>query len=215
MGLSRAGSAERKKTVALAASVMLGALALAIDYTMKFTGAKDIISTPWRLAFPQLAFLKFDLDGIPLFCATAFFGLTAGGIASAILGLGIFARAPHLFGLVGGSMKALAEFSTSAGAYMGLRARRTGPSWASCILSALLARVLVMMGANMLVLPLVYQVPVGVALGLLPLIAFFNVIQGSITAILGLSVAQAVAKRAYHVLPEDAPLLAALGKPPA
>ena len=214
MGLGRASSAERKKTIALTASVMLGALALAVDYTMKFTGAKDIISTPWRLTFPQLGFLKFDLDGVPLFCAMAFFGLTAGGIASVILGLGIFARAPHIFGFVGGTMKALAEFSTSIGAYLGLRSKWGRPSWASCVFLALLTRVMVMMGANMVVLPLVYQVPVGVALGLLPFIALFNIIQGLITAVLGLSVAQAVARRAFHILPEDAPLLACLKEPP-
>ena len=189
----------------LTASIMLGALAIAIDYTMKFTGAKEVVSAPWKALFPQLGFLKFDLDGIPLFCAMAFFGLAAGGLASAILGLGIFVRAPHLFGLVGGSMKALAEFSTLTGAYLSAKAGVRKHRLAACISLALLTRVLVMMGANMVVMPCVYGMPVQVALSLLPFIALFNVIQGSITVLLGLSVAEAVARRAPHVIPEDAP----------
>ena len=192
----------------LAASAMLGALAMAIDYTMKFAGAKEFISTPWRLAFPQLGFLKFDFDGVPIFCATAFFGLTAGALASAILGLGILARAPHLFGLVGGSMKALAEFSTSAGAYLGLKMKRERPPTAVCVALALLARVMAMALANLAILPLAYGIPVSVVLGLLPLIALFNILQGLITTLLGLSVALAVIRRAPHVLPEGAPLQA-------
>ena len=197
-----------RPTLVLAASTMLGALALAIDYGMKFSGAKEFISAPWRLAFPHLAFLKFDLDGIPIFCAMALFGLTASAIASAILGLGILARAPHLFGLVGGSMKALAEFSTSAGAYLGMRVGRGRVRTALCVLLALIMRIIAMSLANLAILPPAYGIPVPVLLGLLPLIALFNILQGLITALLGLSVALAVARRAPHILPEGAPLRA-------
>ena len=188
---------------------MLGALAIAVDYAMKFSGAKEFISTPWRMAFPQLAYLKFDLDGIPLFCAMAFFGLPAGALASAILGLGIMVRAPGLSGLVGGSMKALAEFSTLLGAYLGLRlgSRTEKPLWAWASLG-LLTRVTVMCLANVLVVPWVYQIPLEAMLVLLPLIALFNILQGAITIYLGLSVARAVLARASHLLPEDAPLMA-------
>ena len=197
-----------RPTLVLAASAMLGALALAIDYTMRFTGAKEFISTPWRLAFPQLYFLKFDLDGVPIFCSTAFFGLTAGAVTSVILGLGILARAPHLFGLVGGSMKALAEFSTSAGAYLGLKMKRGRPPTVACVALALSARVMVMVPTNLAILPLAYGIPMPVVLSLLPFIALFNIIHGLITTLLGLSVALAVVRRAPHILPEGAPLQA-------
>jgi len=194
---------------------MLGALAIAVDYAMALSGVKKLISTPWRIAFPQppLVYLKFDIDGIPLFCAMAFFGLPAGALASAMLGLGIMVRAPGLPGLVGGSMKALAEFSTLMGSYSGLRlgSRTGGRAWAWASLG-LLTRVAVMCPANVLVVPLVYQIPLEAVLVLLPLIALFNVLQGAITIYLGLSVAKAVLARASHILPEDAPLMAWFGK---
>jgi len=203
----------RKKVLVLSSSAMLGALAIAIDYAMKFYGAKKLISTPWMMAFPELAYLKFDLDGIPLFCAMAFFGLPAGALASVMLGLGIIIRAPSLSGLVGGSMKALAEFSTLLGSYLGLRlgsrASKRAWAWAS---PGLLTRAAIMCVANVLVVPWVCQMPLEALLVLLPPIALFNVLQGAITIYLGLSVAKAVLARASHILPEDAPLMAWFGK---
>ena len=192
-------------TLALAGSAMLGALAVALDYALKYTGLKDLMSAPWAMAFPHLYFLKFDIDGVPIFCAMSFFGLAASGLASTVLGLAIFVRAPHLIGLVGGAMKGLAEFSTVAGAYLGLRlpGRRR---WAWTLLGPL-SRAGVMSLANLVVTPLVFQWPFELALALLPFIALFNLIQGAITTYLGLAVALAVLRRASHVLPAQAPIL--------
>jgi len=189
----------------LAGSTMLGALAVAIDYTMKFSGAKELMSAPWAMAFPHLAFLKFDLDGIPIFCSMSFFGLAAGCLTSVILGLAIIARAPSLFGLVGGSMKALAELSTIAGAYAGLRAAKRA-RWAWTTLGPI-TRAAVMCLANLVITPTIYQLPLAVVMGLMPFIALFNIIQGAITTYLGLPVALAVVRRAPGILPADAPIM--------
>ena len=192
-------------TLALAGATMLGALTAALDYATKATGVKEFMSSPWAIAFPHLAFLKFDLDGIPIFCATAFFGLTAGALASIIMGLAIAVRAPSLMGFAGASMKALAEFSNMVGVYVALRkARRARWAWLSL---GLLTRALVMCLANLIVVPLLFPWPLAFVVSALPLIALFNILQGAITTYLGLAVALAVVKRAPHILPRDAPIL--------
>ena len=184
---------------------MLGALSAAIDYSMMFSGLKDLMSSPWALAFPHLHFLKFDFDGVPIFCSTAFFGLTAGLLASIIMGLAIAIRASGLVELVGAVMKALAESSTMVGAYLALvKAKRARGLWLSL---GPITRAAVMCLANLLVVPHLFQQPMAFVVGLMPLIALFNIIQGSITTYLGMAVALAVVKRAPHLLPEGAPIL--------
>ena len=190
---------------------MLGALSAAIDYSMKFSGLKDIMSSPWALAFPHLAFLKLDFDGVPIFCSTAFFGLTAGLLASIIMGLAIAIRASSLVELVGAVMKALAESSTMVGAYLALvKAKRARGLWLSL---GPITRAAVMCLANLLVVPHLFQQPMAFVVGLMPLIALFNIIQGSITTYLGMAVALAVVKRAPHLLPKDAPILGGQSSP--
>ncbi|RLI39163.1 hypothetical protein DRO60_01980 [Candidatus Bathyarchaeota archaeon] len=192
-------------TLALAGATMLGALSVAVDYSMEFSGLKDLMSSPWAMAFPFLSFLKFDFDGVPIFCSTALFGLTAGFLASVIMGLAIAIRASGLIGLVGAAMKALAEASTMVGAYLALvKARRARGLWLSL---GPITRAAVMCLANLFVVPHLFQQPLAFVVGLMPLIAFFNIIQGSITTYLGMAVALAVVKRAPHLLPEDAPIL--------
>ena len=183
---------ERKKTFKLAGSAALAALAIAIDFTMKVSGAKDIISLPWRLAFPFLLMLKFDLSGVPVFCAMALFDMPSAAAASAILGLFIMMRSGNV---LAGAMKCLAEFWTVAGSYVGLiwlKGRRrvfsTSPG--------LLARAIAMCLICSTFLPL----------GYLPFLALFNVIQGAITTYLGLAVVEALERRAPHLVPEDAPI---------
>jgi len=190
-------------TFVLAGTAMLGALGVALDYAMKFTGAKDIMSTPWRLAFPYLGFLKFDLTGVPIFCAMAFFGLASGGATAAIVGVAITLRGG--VDLVGGSMKALAEFSTMVGAYVAL-GKLKWRKWVAAFMGPVV-RAAFMCIANIIVVPLYYQVPFGVVLSWTPLIALFNIIQGCITVYLGLLVVEAVLRRASHLLPRDAPAL--------
>ena len=183
----------RRKTFKLAGSATLTALSIAIDFAMKISGAKDAISLPWRLAFPFLFMLKFDLSGVPIFCAMALFDVPSAAAASAILGFFITMRSGNV---LAGAMKGLAEFWTVAGSYVGLvwlkgrrRVLSTSPG--------LLARAIAMCLICSAFLPLSY----------LPFLALFNVIQGAITTYLGLAVIEALERRAPHLIPEDAPIL--------
>ena len=59
----------------------------------------------------------------------------------------------------------------------------------------LLFRVTAMGLANIIILPAFYGIPESVAYGMLPLIAVFNVAQGTITVLLGIFLDKAVKKR--------------------
>ena len=182
-----------RSTFKLAGSAALAALSIAVDFSMKVSGAKDIMSLPWRLAFPFLFMLKFDLSGVPIFCAMALFDLPSAAAVSAILALFIVMRSGNV---LAGAMKGLAEFWTVAGAYTGLlwlRGRRRVLSTSP----GLLARAIAMCLICSTFLPI----------GYLPFLALFNVIQGAITTYLGLAVIETLEKRAPHLVPEDAPIL--------
>lgn len=59
----------------------------------------------------------------------------------------------------------------------------------------LLFRVAAMSLANIIILPAFYGIPESVAYGMLPLIAVFNIAQGTITVLLGIFLNEAVKKR--------------------
>jgi len=180
-------------TFKLAGSATLAALAIAIDFSMKISGAKDIMSLPWRLAFPFLFMLKFDLSGVPVFCTMALFDLPSAAAVSMVLGLYIVMRSGNV---LAGTMKGLAEFWTVVGSYIGLiwfKGRRKVVSSSP----GLLARA----AAMCLVCSPIFPI------GYLPFLALFNVVQGAITTYLGLTVIKVIEKRAPHLIPSDAPIL--------
>jgi hypothetical protein len=113
-----------------------------------------------------------------------------------VAGLGIFARSGNL---LSAAIKSVAELSTIAGLYLGLRATATrvlDGRWivvSTCVSVA--TRVAVMTLTNLYVLPNFYGVPVEATIGLLPLIAAFNVVQGAVTAGLGIFLDRAVRRR--------------------
>ncbi|MFH0850143.1 MAG: hypothetical protein V1924_04285 [Candidatus Bathyarchaeota archaeon] len=167
------------KTVKITGTAILAALVIVFDYALKFSGLK--------IPFPWMPFLKFDFTGIPIVLSYLLFGASSAASTSLIACLGIVARSGDL---VGGSMKALAEFSTVMGLASGHRLtggadRVVSVRGAYIFASALLARIIAMSIFNLIVLPRYYGVPFSVALGMLPLLGVFNGMQGALTVGLG------------------------------
>jgi len=176
-----------RKTVNLVGTAILAALVIVFDYTLKASGLK--------IPFPWMPFLKFDFTGIPIVVSLLMFGLPSGGLTSAVASLGIIARSGDL---IGGLMKGIAEFSTVAGMAVGLRlggnpdsATTRGISY----VTGVLIRILVMSLWNLAVLPNYYGIPFSAAIAMLPLLAVFNGMQGTLTVVVGYALYEAYKKR--------------------
>ena len=178
----------RNRTAKLTGTSILAALVLVFDYALKYSGLK--------IPFPWYPTLKFDFTGVPVVLSLLMYGPDSALITSLVAGLGIFARSGNL---LSAAIKSVAELSTVAGLYLGLRATATrllDDRWivvSSCVSVA--TRVAVMTLTNLYVLPNFYGVPVEATMGLLPLIAAFNVVQGAVTAGLGVFLDKAVRRR--------------------
>ena len=96
-------------TKTLGGTVVLGALVVVFDFTMKYSALK--------IRFPWLPFLKFDFTGIPIVLSFLLFGLMSGATTSTIALLAILGRSGDV---IGSSMKGLAELSTILGMALGL-----------------------------------------------------------------------------------------------
>jgi riboflavin transporter FmnP len=176
-------------TARLTGTAVLAALVIVFDYALKFSGLK--------IPFPWMPFLKFDFTGVPIILSYLLFGASSAASTSLIACLGIVARSGDL---VGGSMKALAEFSTVTGMVIGHRV--TGPSNKVASIrglivfaSALLSRVLAMSLFNLVVLPRYHGIPFNVVVGMLPILGLFNGMQGALTVGLGQILYTAYRKR--------------------
>jgi riboflavin transporter FmnP len=157
-------------TKTLAGTAILGAFVVVFDYSLKYSG--------FKIPFPWLPYLKFDFTGVPIVLSLLFFGLASGITTSAVALLAILARSGDV---VGATMKALAEFSTILGMAIGLRLlkRNTKPTKILSSALGLSLRSIVMLLANLIVFP---TMAVTYAI---PLLIFFNAIQGSISIIFG------------------------------
>jgi hypothetical protein len=97
-------------------------------------------------------------------------------------------------------MKVVAEFTTVLGMWAGLtlasriRAGR-GTGKAAAYVLGILLRVICMGAANLVVMPAYYGMPYPVVVGMTPLIAAFNVAQGSLTILLGYFLHEAYLRR--------------------
>ena len=170
-------------------TALLAALTIVIDYAFKFSGLK--------LPFPWMPTLKFDFTGIPIALSLLLYGLPSALTTSAVAFVGIVARSGDV---VGAAMKFASEFSIVLGLAIGMRlVRKLGPkiTQASGTTLGIVFRVGAMSLANLAVLPAFYGLPVGVAYGMLPLIAIFNVAQGAITILLALFIHGAVVRRLH------------------
>jgi len=177
------------RTAKITGTAILASMVIVFDYALKFSGLK--------IPFPWMPFLKFDFTGIPIILSYLFFGMSSAASTSLIASLGIIARSGDL---VGGSMKAIAEFSTVVGMLLGHRliGRNNQPNSIRgfiVFISAIIARIIAMSLANLVVLPQYYGIPFNVAIGMLPLLGVFNAIQGAVTVGLGQLVFRGYRKR--------------------
>lgn len=178
-----------RKSVNLTGTAILAALVIVFDYTLKYSGLK--------IPFPWMPFLKFDFTGIPIVVSLMMFGLPSGGFTSTVASLGIIARSGDI---VSGLMKGFAEFSTVAGMAVGLRLMGSdqdsvmtkGVSY----VTGVLARIIVMSLWNLVVLPYYYGMPFDAVVGMLPMLAVFNGMQGTITVVVGYTLYEAYKRRA-------------------
>ncbi|HUS77617.1 MAG TPA: hypothetical protein VM050_02995 [Patescibacteria group bacterium] len=178
-----------RNTVRLTGTAILAALAIVFDYTLKFSGLK--------IPFPWMPFLKFDFTGVPIVTALLMFDLTSGTVTSIVAALGIIARSGDL---IGGAMKGIAEISTVTGLAGGRNLSHRlglgpGSSRILSYLAGVALRIIIMSGWNMIVLPRYYGVPFNVAVGMLPLLALFNGMQGALTVVFGTLLHEAYVRR--------------------
>ena len=173
------------KSARLTGTAILAALVIVFDYTLKYSGLK--IPFPW---YPNL---KFDFTGIPIALSLFLYGFPSSVMTSIVAGVGIVARSGNV---ISATMKVAAELSTVFGLHIGNRFGKYA-SWGA----GLASRVIVMSVVNLYVLPNIYRVPMEAAIGLLPLIGVFNLLQGAITVGLGRFLYRAVQSR----LPRWAP----------
>jgi riboflavin transporter FmnP len=176
-------------TARLTGTAILAALVIVFDYALKFSGLK--------IPFPWMPFLKFDFTGVPIVVALLLFGLASAATTSVVASLGIVARSGDL---IGGAMKGMAELSTVVGMAVGFYlARRINSRreirMASALVIGVVIRILVMSVWNLLVLPNFYGVPFNATIGMLPLLALFNAMQGAMTVALGYTLHEAYVRR--------------------
>ena len=170
--------------------MVLGALVVVFDFTMKYSALK--------IRFPWLPFLKFDFTGIPIVLSFLLFGLMSGATTSTIALLAILGRSGDV---IGSSMKGLAELSTILGMALGL-SLKSNPSKlrkpASFILG-ISSRSLVMICTNLILIftgvMALYgdyaEIPVIVSL----LVGAFNAVQGSLSILGGYFIYEAIIRR--------------------
>lgn len=167
------------KSVRLSGTAVLAALVIVFDYSLKYSGLK--IPFPWYPA------LKFDFTGVPIVLSLFLYGFPSSVMTSIVAGVGIVARSGDF---ISATMKVAAELVTVFGVRLGGRFGKY-VSWGA----GLGSRVLVMSVMNLYVLPNVYHVPMEVAVGLLPLVGVFNLVQGGISIGLGRFLFEAVKSR--------------------
>jgi len=160
---------KQSNTVRLTGTAILAAMVIVFDYALKYSGLK--------LPFPWYPNLKFDFTGIPIALSLFLYGFPSSVTTSLVAGIGIVLRSGNF---ISASMKVAAELSTVFGIHLGRQvdgSKNKYISWGA----GLLSRILVMTVVNLYVLPNVYHVPMEATIGLLPLIGFFNAVQGAIT----------------------------------
>jgi len=184
----------KRKSVFIAGTALLGAIAAILDWTFKLANLK--------IPFPPLMTeLKFDLLGIPMVLALVLFGLASGIITCSIGAASIAVRGPP-----NALLKFLAELSTILGIYLILRIKglKSLDSQRTKLLgtgSSITVRVMVMTVANFLLLPLFFSRAFEAVLVLLPVYAVFNMLQGALSALGGLLVYEAILLRLPSLRP--------------
>ena len=176
----------KTSTTVIAQTAILGAFVVVFDYTMKFSGFKII--------FPWLPYLKFDFDGIPIVLSFLLIGLKSGAATSVVAMLAILVRSGDV---VSASMKALAEFSTVLGMFIGMTIFKKSLklSKPASFIIGCAARVIIMAIANLVILPLYASMTFEAVLLTTPLTAVFNLIHGLLSIFGGYLIYEALKLR--------------------
>ena len=179
-----------RKSLFIAGTTLLGVTVAVLDWLSKTFSLK--------VPFPLLIVLKFDVIGIPAVMAYLLFGPLSGVITCLVAFLSISFRDPTGFK---GFMKCIAELATIMGAFLILRARsppvlhKFKKIFAG--FSSVVLRVVVMVVANVLLLPVFLSnfYTTETVIALLPVICLFNAIQGTISIAGGFLVYEAIMLR--------------------
>jgi len=176
----------KRKSVIIAGTALLGTLVFVLDWLFKMSGLKII--------FPYMPALRFDILGIIVLVAFFLFGFYSATTTSLILMFSIGMRDPF-----SGIMRFAAEFATILGVYLVLRARRPASNrWKiASIGSGIAMRVGVTSITNVLLLPIftLYYASSFAVISVLPFIATFNVIQGTLSIMGGFLLYEAIVLR--------------------
>jgi len=179
----------KRKSVFIAGTAILGAMVAALDWAFKTAGLK--------IPFFLMPDLKFDLLGIPMVLGMFLFGLFSGVITCVIAFISIASRGPP-----SAFLKFLAELSTLLGVYIFVKAKGSDALKSSktkiyATVSGIITRVPVMAIANLLLLPLFFSARYTseLVIFLSPAIAIFNILQGTISALGGFLIYEAVTRR--------------------
>jgi riboflavin transporter FmnP len=172
---------------------VFGALVVVFDYSLKFSG--------FKIPYPWLPFLKFDFTGIPIILSTLILGFEGGTITSTIAFLAILVRSGDV---VGASMKGLAEFSTVFGMFVSLKWLKDKRLMIyACFTFGCISRAVVMIIANLVILPTVYGLPMSITIGYTAGIAGFNIIQGLISIFGGELLYEALKNRVPSLISKE------------
>jgi len=163
-----------KKSSILAGIAILSALVVVLDYSMKFSG--------FKIPFPWYPVLKFDFTGIPIVLSILLYGLTPSATTSLVAFLAILIRSGDI---VGSSMKAIAEFSTIVGIFIGLKFQGKIGKAMSFVFGIALRCITMNIGYNIIVLPLIYGMTYEASISIIPLILVFNAMQGALSILVG------------------------------
>jgi len=178
----------------IARIAMLSALLVVLDYAMKFSGLK--------IPFLWLPFLKFDFTGIPIMLSVLTIDLGAGAATSIVAFLAILVRSGDI---VGASMKALAEFSTVLGFYLGNKILRRESKLRRLFSYSLgcAVRILIMFLSTIPVFTLYYGMPLNVVLAISPMVGIFNLIHGFLSIFGGNLLYEALKRRVPSLVSKE------------
>ena len=177
---------------------------LKISVTALFAAFASILEIlPLDLRFPLYEKVTLDPTGIPLTLALYMFGIDVASVATIVTGLVISLPRPPFKGPnpIGAFFKSLAELSTLLGIYA---SRRLWKSKLSTLLWSLVTgvttRAIVMTTACIALLPLFYGVPQHIVFKIAPIIAVFNLVQGTLNIVIGYLLYEPIKKRVYSSL---------------
>ena len=157
-------------------------------------GALSIISElvpgpPFDIKFPLYPQVSWDLTGIPMMISLLLYGPTT-GLYTTLVGCSVL----MLRNPTGGLFKLIAELAT----ILGYSILSKGIVLRSTLATA--SRILVMTLTNYVLLQVFYSIPESVVIGLLPVLAAFNISQALINIVPSLMITSRIRQRASGII---------------